>query len=242
MRYKITLSYDGSAFCGWQIQSNAPSVQETLQNALSTLLGDRVEVVGAGRTDTGVNAIGYVAHFDCDAAFEPKQICYKLNAILPKEIAISDIAQVSDDFHARFSATSRQYKYYIHDRKDPFRNAFSWYCRYRMDMDRMNEACALLLGTHDCSCFEKTGSDNATSICTVTYARWEKAEDGSLVFTIEANRFLRNMVRAIVGTLVDIGRGVHEPSYISELLEKGTRSDAGQSVPGHALFLSDIRY
>lgn len=242
MRYKITLSYDGSAFCGWQIQSNAPSVQETLQNALSTLLGDRVEVVGAGRTDTGVNAIGYVAHFDCDAAFEPKQICYKLNAILPKEIAISDIAQVSDDFHARFSATSRQYKYYIHDRKDPFRNAFSWYCRYRMDMDRMNEACTLLLGTHDCSCFEKTGSDNATSICTVTYARWEKAEDGSLVFTIEANRFLRNMVRAIVGTLVDIGRGVHEPSYISELLEKGTRSDAGQSVPGHALFLSDIRY
>lgn len=242
MRYKVTLCYDGSAFCGWQIQSNAPSVQETLQNALSTLLGGAVEVVGAGRTDTGVNARGYVAHFDCDAAFEPEQICYKLNAILPKEIAISDITQVPDDFHARFSATNRQYKYYIHNRKDPFRNAFSWYCRYRMDVDRMNEACTLLLGTHDCSCFEKTGSDNATSICTVTYARWEKAEEGCLVFTIEANRFLRNMVRAIVGTLVDIGRGVHEPAYISELLEKGTRSDAGQSVPGHALFLSEIRY
>ncbi len=242
MRYKVTLCYDGSAFCGWQIQSNAPSVQETLQNALSTLLGGAVEVVGAGRTDTGVNARGYVAHFDSDAAFEPEQICYKLNAILPKEIAISDITQVSDNFHARFSAISRQYKYYIHNRKDPFRNAFSWYCRYRMDIDRMNEACTLLLGTHDCSCFEKTGSDNATSICTVTYARWEKAEDGSLVFTIEANRFLRNMVRAIVGTLVDIGRGVHEAAYISELLEKGTRSDAGQSVPGHALFLSGIRY
>lgn len=242
MRYKITLCYNGSAFCGWQIQSNAPSVQQSLQDALSTLLGGTVEVVGAGRTDSGVHASRYVAHFDSDAVFEPEQICYKLNAILPKEIAISEIAQVSDDFHARFSARSRQYKYYIHGRKDPFRDAFSWYCRYDMDVDRMNAACALLLGTHDCSCFEKTGSDNTTSICTITYARWEKTEDGCLVFTIEANRFLRNMVRAIVGTLVDIGRGVHEPAYISELLEKGTRSDAGQSVPGHALFLSDIRY
>lgn len=242
MRYKITLCYNGSAFCGWQVQSNAPSVQETLQNALSTLLGDAVEVVGAGRTDTGVHASRYVAHFDSNAVFEPERICYKLNAILPKEVTVFDIVRVPDDFHARFSATSRQYKYYIHSRKDPFRDGFSWYCRYRIDVDRMNEACRLLLGTHDCSCFEKTGSDNATSICSISYARWEKTDDDSLVFTIEANRFLRNMVRAIVGTLVDIGRGVNPPEHIAELLEKGTRSDAGQSVPGHALFLSDIRY
>lgn len=242
MRYKITMCYNGSAFCGWQVQNNAPSVQGTLQNALSILLGDSVEVVGAGRTDTGVHASRYVAHFDSDTVFEPEQICYKLNAILPKEVAIFDIEKVGDDFHARFSATSRQYKYHIHSRKDPFRDAFSWYCRYNMDIDRMNEACCLLLGTHDCSCFEKTGSDNTTSICSISYARWEKTGDSSMVFTIEANRFLRNMVRAIVGTLVDIGRGVHSPEYITELLENGTRSDAGQSVPGHALFLSDIRY
>lgn len=238
MRYKITLSYDGSAFSGWQIQTNAPSVQQSLEKALSTLLQQEIKVVGAGRTDAGVNAINYVAHFDCDRPFAPEQLCYKMNAILPRQIAVHSIICVADNFHARFDALRRQYKYYIHSEKDPFKAAYSWYCRWELDYDKMNSACLYLLGEHDCRCFEKTGSCCATSICRIFYAHWE---DG--VFTIEANRFLRNMVRAIVGTMVDIGRGVHEPEYIREILDgRGTRGDAGQSVPGHALFLTGVEY
>lgn len=269
MRFKMTLSYDGSAFCGWQIQPNAPSVQEALEAALATLTGQTVGVVGAGRTDAGVNAVNYVAHFDCDSSdagrigknfLTPADLCFKLNAILPQAVAVHSIEPAADDFHARFSATARQYKYYIHNRKDPFLASHSWYCRYPLDINKMNKACEYLLGVHDCSCFEKKGSDNATSICEIFAAHWEEipgavsdAENKleseastaprNLIFTVEANRFLRNMVRAIVGTMVDIGRGTREPEYILEILDgKGDRSDAGQSVPGHALFLNQVRY
>lgn len=251
MRYKITLAYNGSAFCGWQIQSRDRSVQGCLQDALGMLLGCPTGVVGAGRTDTGVNASDYVAHFDSPKDdIDCAHLAYKLNAILPKEIAVYDICAVDDDFHARFGAKKRQYQYHIHSRKDPFRNAFSWYCRYPLDLDAMNRACSYLLGVHDCSCFEKKGSDNSTSICEIFAARWEEDRDcngartnGAVTFTVEANRFLRNMVRAIVGTMVDIGRGVHKPEYILEILDgKGERGDAGQSVPGHALFLTKIDY
>lgn len=246
MRYKIILSYNGSAFCGWQIQNNAETVQGAIEKALSTLIGEAVGVVGAGRTDTGVNAIDYVAHFDCTGEIDAERLACKLNAILPKEISISEVCAASDDFHARFSATSRRYEYFIHSEKNPFIDKFSWYCRYSLDIDRMNRACALLPGVHDCSCFEKKGSDNATSLCDIKYAGWDviTAPGGTaqLHFTIEANRFLRNMVRAIVGTLVDIGRGAHEPEYITELLNGGSRSDAGQSVPAHGLFLTKVSY
>lgn len=248
MRYVIVLSYNGSAFSGWQIQNNAPSVQGALQDALGMLLREEIQVVGAGRTDSGVNARNYVAHFDCSVQdLDCRHIAFKLNAVLPREIAVHSISPApSADFHARFSAKKRQYKYYIHQSKDPFVQAFSWQCRYPLDVDRMNRACSYLSGTHDCRCFEKTGSDNGTSICNIFHAGWESVTgaDGSssLVFTVEANRFLRNMVRAIVGTMVDIGRGVHEPEYIIEILDHGTRNDAGQSVPGHALFLTKIEY
>ena len=242
MRYRINLSYDGAPFCGWQKQNDVPTVEGTLEAALAILLGAETDVVGAGRTDTGVNASFYVAHFDSKEPFDARTLCYRLNAILPKSIAVQSIEQVDEDFHARFGAKARQYRYYIHRDKDPFRNAYSWHCRYRLDAEKMNEACKYLIGKHDCKCFEKTGSDNKSSICDIMSASWQAREDGSLVFTIRADRFLRNMVRAIVGTMVDIGRGVHEPEYISVLLENGTRSDAGQSVPGNALFLCDIRY
>ena len=255
MRCKMTLSYDGAAFSGWQIQSNAPSVQGALEDALSLLLRKPVQVVGAGRTDAGVHARNYVAHFDyavdsgsvADSGAEDvlpdfSMLCHKLNSILPAAVAVHSIEAVPDDFHARFSARRRQYKYYIHRQKNPFRQAYSWYCRYSFDVERMNRACSFLPGVHDCSCFEKKGSDNVSSICEIFSAEWEEMPDGSLVFTIEANRFLRNMVRAIVGTMVDIGRGVHEPEYVEALLCGGSRSDAGQSVPGHALFLTRIDY
>lgn len=255
MRYIIVLSYDGSAFSGWQVQNNAPSVQGTLQDALAMLTGAPAPVTGAGRTDTGVNARNYVAHFDTEALIEDTaKLTHRLNAVLPRQIAVHSIQAAPEDFHARFSATSRQYKYYINRAKDPFTSAYSWHCRYPLDINRMNKACEYLIGTHDCTCFEKKGSDNATSICTITAAGWEyetceseayaaaDAKASRLVFTVSANRFLRNMVRAIVGTMVDIGRGVHEPEYILEILDHGTRGDAGQSVPGNALFLTKIEY
>ncbi|MCM1503318.1 MAG: tRNA pseudouridine(38-40) synthase TruA [Bacteroidales bacterium] len=257
MRYTIKLSFDGSGFSGWQKQNNAVSVQGELSRALTVLLGAPADVTGAGRTDAGVNAINYIAHFDAPGhlAENAAHICYKLNAILPKGIVIHEILPAPDDFHARFTATSREYHYFIHRVKDPFSERFSYLCRYPLDMEKMNQAAAYLLGQHDFSCFEKAGSDNATSICTVFEARWECytpdhcrimgapcREGDYIVFRIRANRFLRNMVRAIVGTLVDVGRGRRDPSWVKELIEGGTRSDAGESVPGKALFLTRVTY
>lgn len=257
MRYRIKLSYNGAGLSGWQVQNNAPSVQGKIQEALSILLGEDISVTGAGRTDAGVNAVNYVAHFEASAGnvHDAERIVYKLNAILPKNVTAHEISEVPDDFHARFSAVSREYHYFLHRRKDPFMDSFSYRCRYPLDIDRMNEAAAFLLGHHDFSCFEKTGGNNATSLCTVYEAVWEKylpshvslmgypCEDGDyLVFRIRANRFLRNMVRAVVGTLVDVGRGKLSPEYVRELVASGTRSDAGESVPGHALFLNEVRY
>jgi len=283
MRYFLCLSYDGSAFCGWQIQPSAPSVQQCLESALSRLLGRPVPVTGAGRTDTAVNAYHYVAHFDWDGIlpFEASDFNYKLNAILPHGVAVHSVSPVADDLHARFSAKRREYTYFIHRQKDPFVRAYSWQCGYPgLDFDAMNKACQFLLGTHDFSCFEKTGTDNKTSICTVYEAFWAPyipshlqvmADEGALqsarpeaagdnrgqsplrqkdcagassywYFRIAADRFLRNMVRATVGTLIEVGRGKHDPEWVAQLIESGTRGDAGESVPGNALFLNKVEY
>ena len=257
MRYKIRLSYDGSAFCGWQIQNNARTVQGELEKALSTLLGIPVQVTGAGRTDSDVNAINYIAHFEVpdEVSIEAAHLCYKLNAILCREIAVHEVCTASEGFHARFDARMREYHYFIHFRKDPFCEKYSYRMRYPLDIDRMNEAAEHLLGEHDFSCFEKVGGNNATSICTVAEALWSTyrpahadmmgfpCEDGEyIVFRIRANRFLRNMVRAVVGSLIEVGRGKKEPSWIADLIESGNRSDAGSSVPGYALFFSGAEY
>jgi len=257
MRYKIRLSYDGSAFCGWQIQTTDKTVQGELEKALKMLSGTHVQVTGAGRTDTDVNAINYIAHFDIsdEVRIDAEHFCYKLNAILPKELVIHEISSSSEDFHARFDARSREYHYLIHFRKDPFSEKFSYRMRYPLDMDKMNEAAAHLLGEHDFSCFEKTGGNNTTSICTITHARWETyrpthvellgfpyQEGDYIVFRIRANRFLRNMVRAIVGSLIEVGRNKRDPEWISDLIANGTRSDAGSSVPGKALFFTGAVY
>lgn len=257
MRYKIKLSYDGSSFCGWQIQENDRTIQGELEKALATLLGTGISVTGAGRTDSEVNAINYIAHFDCPdkVRMEVAQLCYKLNAITPKEICIHEISECGGEFHARFDATSREYHYFIHFIKDPFCEKYSYRMRYPLDIERMNEAAAYLLGEHDFSCFEKTGGNNTTSICTVTEAGWSHYvpthcemmgfpyKDGDhIVFRIRANRFLRNMVRAIVGSLIEVGRGKKDPEWIAELIKKGTRSDAGTSVPGKGLFFTGASY
>ena len=257
MKFTIRLSYNGNSFCGWQLQKNGTSIQGELQKALSMLLKCDIPVTGAGRTDAGVNAVNYVAHFDVPETAEarPEFLKYKLNAILPKGIAVHEIIPVAEAFHARFSAVSREYHYFIHKKKDPFMESFSWYCRYPLDMEKMNAAAKHILGQHDFSCFEKKGGNNLTSICTVSEAVWElwtpphvsvlgyPHKNGDFImFRIRADRFLRNMVRAIVGTLVDVGRGRHTPDWTAELIKSGDRSDAGESVPGNALFLSRIEY
>ena len=257
MRYIIRLSYNGGKLCGWQIQPNGATVQGELEKALQTLLGMPVPVTGAGRTDSGVNAVNYIAHFELpeDKPFDAAQIHYKLNAILPREIAVHEVAQTHESFHARFDARSREYHYFIHFRKDPFCEAFSYRMRHHLDLEKMNEAASHLLGTHDFSCFEKVGGNNATSICTITEAHWMPytpthagmlaypCEEGDyIVFRIKADRFLRNMVRAIVGSMIEVGSGKKNPEWIASLITSGTRSDAGASVPGNALFFSGAEY
>ena len=257
MRHKIRLSYDGSAFCGWQIQNNSRTVQGELEKGLSTILGTEIQVVGAGRTDSEVNAVNYIAHFDVPdyVSIDPEHLSYKLNAILQKEIIIHEISVCEEEFHARFDAQSREYCYFIHFNKDPFVEKFSYRMRYPLDLEAMNKAAQLLLGEHDFSCFEKVGGNNTTSICTVTEARWDAYrpqhadmlgyphnEGDYIVFTVRANRFLRNMVRAMVGSLIEVGRGKQEPEWISRLIELGSRSDAGMSVPGKALFFCGAIY
>lgn len=257
MRYIIRLSYNGGKLCGWQIQPNGATVQGELEKALATLLGMPVSITGAGRTDSGVNAINYIAHFELpdDKSFDAAQLHYKLNAILPREIAVHEIYETSEDFHARFDAKSREYHYFIHFCKDPFCEGFSYRMRYQLDIERMNKAAQHLLGTHDFSCFEKVGGNNATSICTITEARWTNYKpthieqlgypykDGDyIVFRIKADRFLRNMVRAIVGSMIEVGNCKKEPEWIASLIASGNRSDAGASVPGNALFFTGAEY
>lgn len=244
MRYFIRLSYNGSAFCGWQIQKNANSVQEELQKALTTLLKEPVAVTGAGRTDTGVHAINYIAHFDSQKITQDTTtLIYKINAILPKEICVHAFFAVHAGAHARFDAVSRTYKYFIHTCKDPFDAGFSLYVQPdKMDLNKMNEAAKYFLGEQDFSSLEKINGGNKTSICHVTEARWEQTDENHYVFTVTANRFLRNMVRAMVGSLLEVGAGKKEPEWIPQMLAQKNRCLAGQSVPGKALFLIEIKY
>ena len=242
MRFFITLSYDGTHYHGWQIQPNGDSVQQRLQEALSTLLRNPIEVVGAGRTDTGVHARMMVAHFDWEESIDGKQLAYKLNKFLPQDIAAQEVRQVSDDMHARFSATSRTYHYFIHTRKDPFLQAYSWQIPYALDFEKMNEAAKVLLEYKDFTSFSKVGTDTKTNLCDMKEAFWEEVAPGRWRFTITANRFLRNMVRAIVGTLVEVGRGRISIEEMRQIIEAKDRCQAGESVPGKALFLVDIKY
>ena len=242
MRYFVTFSYDGTRYHGWQIQPNGDSVQERLQGALSTLLRHQICVTGAGRTDSGVHARMMVAHFDLEKAIDTQQLTYKLNKLLPYDIAVQKVVQVSDGLHARFSATSRTYHYYIHTVKDPFRKAYSCELHYPLDFVTMNEAAKILMDYEDFGAFCKSGADVKTTICHVTQARWVQTSEASWYFEITANRFLRNMVRAVVGTLLDVGRGRMTLDEFRKVIEEKRRTKAGESMPGHALFLENIEY
>lgn len=242
-RYFIFFGYDGTNYHGWQIQPNANSVQQELQHALSLLLRKEMEVVGAGRTDTGVHARQMAAHFDWEGdELDCKQTVYRLNRILPRDIAVTDVHPVAADMHARFSATSRTYHYYIHTRKNPFERHYSLETHYPLDFEKMNKVAKLFLAHKDYAAFCKAGADNKTNICHVTEARWVQTSPTTWYFRITANRFLRNMVRAVVGTLIDVGRGRITEEQFTNILHNGTRSDAGESMPGNALFLEDVAY
>ena len=242
MRLFVSLAYDGTGYSGWQRQDNALSVQQVLEDAFTTVHGERISVTGAGRTDTGVSASRYYAHFDTDIEIkEPMRLLYKLNAILPADIVVDGLYNVADDAHARFDATSRSYSYRIHTVKDPFAY-MSAYCKFDLDMDAMNEAAGYLIGEQDFSALEKTGGSNATSICRVTQAAWKRTAPCHYVFNITANRFLRNMVRAAVGTLLEVGRHRQQPEWVAEVLAGRDRCSAGQSAPAVGLTLTDITY
>ncbi len=242
MRYFITLSYDGTHYHGWQVQPNGISVQGELQRGLSLLLRQPVAVTGAGRTDAGVHARMMVAHFDTEADVDCPQLAYKLNKLLPRDIAVQQVKPVADDMHARFSARARTYYYYIHTQKSPFLCHYSCQMHYQLDFSLMNQAAALLLEYDDFGAFCKSHADVKTTLCTVTKAEWRPLADGQWVFEISANRFLRNMVRAVVGTLIEVGRHRLTLDAFRRVIETGRRTEAGESMPANALFLQSIEY
>ena len=243
MRYFITLSYDGTRYHGWQIQPEGVTVQQLLQDALATLLRQHVTVVGAGRTDAGVHARQMVAHIDVDGEInDVDQLTYKLNRFLPYDISIQNVRLVSDDMHARFSAVRRRYRYFIHTEKDPFKKKYSCELHYELDYELMNVAAAQLKTYSDFGAFCKSHSDVKTTVCTVTKAHWVEYESNAWYFEIEANRFLRNMVRAVVGTLIEVGRHRMSLSQFDQVVREGRRTGAGESMPANALFLECVEY
>ena len=240
MRYFIELSYNGKAYHGWQNQPNAISVQQVLEEALTRLLNTNVSIVGAGRTDAGVHASQMFAHFDLDKKLE-QDLVYKLNSYLPKDIAIHDIVLVNDDAHARFDAIERTYNYKIALQKNVFNYDYAFLHQLPLDIDKMNLACDILLQYNNFQCFSKSNTDVKTYHCKINKAKWIKIND-ELIFEISADRFLRNMVRAIVGTLINIGIHKIEIEELHAIIQSKSRSEAGFSVPAHGLYLTKVVY
>lgn len=241
MRYFIEFAYKGTNYHGWQYQPNATSVQETLTKALSTILKKDIDLVGAGRTDAGVHAKQMFAHFDYDSEIDAHHLVHKLNSFLPKDIAVLNLHKVHNDAHARFDATKRTYEYHIHTKKDVFESDDSWYYQNELNVEKMNEACKILFNHIDFECFSKVHTDVNTFNCTIFEAHWESFGN-QLIFTISADRFLRNMVRAIVGTMITIGLEKISLTDFNTIIESKDRNKAGFSVPAHGLFLTKVEY
>jgi tRNA pseudouridine38-40 synthase len=242
-RYFIFISFKGTSYHGWQKQPGSVSVQELIENALSTIVREKIVSTGAGRTDAGVHALFFCAHFDSSASdlTERANLLFRLNRYLPSDISILGIKKVSPGSNARFSALSRTYRYHISRLKDPFAEDRSWYIHGFLDVVSMNAAAELLMKHSDFTSFSRLHSDNKTNICRVDYARWEQ-EQNDLVFTIKADRFLRNMVRAIVGTLIEVGKNKITPEEFENIIMAKNRSAAGTSAPAKGLILTDIQY
>ncbi len=243
MRYCMRLSYCGAPFHGWQTQPGEVTVQQVIEEALSKVMRTPMKIVGAGRTDTGVNARMMVAHFDTEAPIEDTaKLVGSLNALVGRDIAIEQIYEVEADRHARFDATSRTYHYYAVTSKTPFFYRLSWKAPATLDFEKMNEAASLLMTTTDFTSFAKLHSDSKTNICHVTRARWERVWEDGWVFVITADRFLRNMVKAVRGTLVEVERSKMTVEEFAEVIERRDRCAAGTSMPGHATYLWEVTY
>lgn len=243
-RYFIHLAYNGKEFNGWQIQPASPSVQQSLESTLSMLLREKISVTGAGRTDTGVHARNYYAHFGFQhrlQADELKELVYRMNRVLPPSVALFQIFPVEAGIHARFSAVSRTYRYYMSRKKNPFLADFSWRYEGKLNLKAMKHIASLLPEYTEFSCFSKKGSETGSTICHISESYFIE-EPGLLIYHVKANRFLRNMVRAITGTLIEVGKGKMNETGFRDLIMNGSRSDAGESVPAHGLFLEDIEY
>ena len=241
MRYFIEVSYNGKSYHGWQNQPNAVSVQEVLEKALSTLLQEKVAITGAGRTDAGVHATQLFAHFDFETEIIEQDLIFKLNSFLPLDIAIADLFKVKGDAHARFDALSRSYLYRISTNKNPFTTDFAYFLKQDLDIVAMEKACGILLEYNNFQCFSKSNTDVKPYNCKIENANWEQV-DFELHFTITADRFLRNMVRAIVGTMIEIGIGKLKVEDLHTIIKSKDRSKAGYSVPAHGLYLTKIKY
>jgi len=240
-RYFIELKFKGTRYAGWQRQKNALTIQETIEKALSTLLKSEILTTGCGRTDAGVHARLFIAHFDFFDEIDTEKLIYKLNAILPADIAIINIYKVTDNAHARFSAISRTYEYVITNKKNPFETETAFYFPYKLDINMMNQACEILKEYNDFTSFAKLHSNNKTNICKIFNAKWIEINE-KLIFSITADRFLRNMVRSIVGTMLEIGQHkIDLPTFI-KIIEVHNRSKAGKSMDAKGLFLVDINY
>lgn len=241
-RVFLKLSYKGTNFFGWQIQTDQTSVQEKIESALSKLNGNQaVSVTGCGRTDTGVHASQFFAHTDLPFEIENEQLMFKLNSMVGPDIAFQDVIDVSEEAHARFDATARTYHYFIHQEKDPFIEEISWYRKGELDINKMNEACLVMMNHTDFECFSKVKTEVNNFNCSISQALWIQSEKG-YIFSITANRFLRNMVRAIVGTMIEIGEGKMDIEQFKKVLSSKNRSEAGQSVPAKGLFLAKVEY
>jgi tRNA pseudouridine38-40 synthase len=241
LRYFIKLAYNGTLYHGWQYQPNAPSVQEVLNKSLTILLNTDISIMGAGRTDTGVHATQMYAHFDSEIAIDNKLLVHKLNSYLPKDIVVYDLFLVHDAAHARFDAVKRTYEYHITEFKNPFLQNLSWYFHQQLDIQLMNEASKLLFNHTNFQSFSKVNTDVNTFDCSIYEAIW-KQEGNKLLFTITANRFLRNMVRSIVGTLINVGLRKISVADFNTIIESKNRDNAGFSVPAHGLYLTHIEY
>lgn len=241
MRYFIDISYDGSNYHGWQIQNNAKTVQGVLNEALSTILRTEIATIGSGRTDTGVHAIMQMVHFDSSKEIDQNQLLAKLNSLLPPDIAVNEIKKVKEDVSARFEATSRAYIYKIHQRKSPFKQGLSYHFHQSLDLNQMNACCELITKWTDFEAMSKVKTEVNNFNCEIFSAHWKKEND-EIHFHVSANRFLRGMVRALVGTMLEVGQGRLSIEKFEEVLESKDRKKAGRSVPAHGLYLRDITY
>jgi len=241
MRYFIHLAYNGANYCGWQTQPGLPTVQQTLEQALTTLLRRPTAIVGCGRTDTGVHASDFYAHFNAETEIDTRRLAFKLNSFLPDDIAIYEIFKVRENAHARFDATARTYQYHVSHRRLPFKQGLYSRIYYRPNLELMNEGARLLMEYDDFTSFAKLHTQVKTNICHLSIARWDERED-EWVFTIRSNRFLRNMVRSVTGTLLDLGRGKLTPYGLRQIIERKDRCAAGASMPPQGLFLTHVEY